>query len=691
MKKILCFILAALTVTALLASCTAKEEGSVVSSSSAADTYAAWLEDRIGDARGITVGLDTDASAYGVDLSGFENDGYVIKTLGDDTVILGKTADGLDRAVRKFAKLYAAGEVTDVIYHEGYRVKELRLFGVPADEFVIEYPADHNENMVFAASELARLVKKACGAVIPVHEGITDAPHAIEFRFSGNKGFSTEGYRYFEENGRLIIEGAYERGCSNAVYRFLENECGWERLFYGDSSLRTADLIDVPAGIDKTEIPAFDYFRPYTYMNEPGGVPYQNERGGATAAQNSYGWIMEACHGMQNNDWAEIGAEKLWSTQPCLTDEDTYELIRDNIAYYLEVHKSEIGKSLRDVDIAQADNGNHCYCRECQKVYKEEGGVSGAWVRFANRLSEELCETYPGVVYKIFAYEATKQAPKMTRPNDMVYVTYCLDRNCSAHPINAENCENEAYCRQIKEWTDICPNVYIWYYALPEYLNQYTVVDTAYENFKQLADFKVRGMFLEEEHDVFDFNRVMNVVLYELVWNIDMTREEYDALVDSVFASEYGEGWTYIREYEHMLAESQEDNVCFTCWHCWWNEPPVERQNNGYIVDQFDTMYALLDRAIYEADNALHEKRASILLCPAIWQGCGFTYYKADEARMAVLNERFDRMISILDKYSLDSNPCFNHPPYLRASGDKTALERNIEAYWSGCEAQLKK
>ena len=51
------------------------------------------------------------------------------------------------------------------VYHEGYRIERLTLAGNDISEYKIEYPAEHNENMMFAISEFTRLVKQACGAV----------------------------------------------------------------------------------------------------------------------------------------------------------------------------------------------------------------------------------------------------------------------------------------------------------------------------------------------------------------------------------------------------------------------------------------------------------------------------------------------------------------------------------------------
>lgn len=39
--------------------------------------------------------------------------------------------------------------------------------------------------------------------------------------------YENDGYRYFCEDGRLVIEGARERGCMYGVWRFPDKECGW--------------------------------------------------------------------------------------------------------------------------------------------------------------------------------------------------------------------------------------------------------------------------------------------------------------------------------------------------------------------------------------------------------------------------------------------------------------------------------
>lgn len=186
-------------------------------------------------------------------MTDFENDGYILRTEGGSVTVAGKTETGLDLAVRRYANAVEAGTASelDASYHEGYRIEKLMLAGHDISEYTIEYPAEHNENMLYAVSEMQRLIKKACGAELDAEQGISVRECAIEFRHSRDDSLRYDGYRYFFEGSRLVIEGAVERGCMWGVWFFLENELGWECINYGNSLLREADLIEVSADCRK--------------------------------------------------------------------------------------------------------------------------------------------------------------------------------------------------------------------------------------------------------------------------------------------------------------------------------------------------------------------------------------------------------------------------------------------------------
>ena len=151
MKKIVSAALCLCMAAATLASCAQKSEPYVspriTVSSSAAEDSAVWLTKRLGDSLTGRIVLAVGDSANGIDMTNFEDDGFVIRTDGSSTVIASKTETGLDAAVHKYANAVDTGkaDTLDVVYHEGYRIERLTLAGNDISEYKIEYPAEHNE------------------------------------------------------------------------------------------------------------------------------------------------------------------------------------------------------------------------------------------------------------------------------------------------------------------------------------------------------------------------------------------------------------------------------------------------------------------------------------------------------------------------------------------------------------------
>lgn len=101
--------------------------------------YEEYLSRRLGDGFGddVILGTAEDAAEYGFDLTSLRDEGYIIRTLGNDTVIFGKTEDGLDRGVRYYANYCADVDEVNVTYGEGMRVKKIEIAGRDISEYKI--------------------------------------------------------------------------------------------------------------------------------------------------------------------------------------------------------------------------------------------------------------------------------------------------------------------------------------------------------------------------------------------------------------------------------------------------------------------------------------------------------------------------------------------------------------------------
>ena len=688
MKKLLTFALSAAMLASTFVSCSSPAPTvpvSVESSSAGTEKYAELLTKRLGyTPENVALGIGS-SDEYGIDMTDFEDDGYIIRTMGDKTVIFGKTETGLDMAVRKYTNAVKNGVSADTVYHEGSRVERLTIAGRDISEYTVYYPADSNENVKFAVSELVRLVKQATGVTLTAVEGEPVAP-SISFVVSSDESLRMEGYVYTVTDDGIVFEHAEARGASAAVYRFLQNECGWDCLTYGDSFLNEAEHIDIPAGTTATETPAFDYYNIYNPY-----ATFKTDRNSPTAAQNGYQTNVIACHGLQNNRF--FGDVPANLAQPCYTDEELYEICRDNVEAYIAQRYGD--PSFKAVDIAAYDSNSYCFCDVCMEMYIEEGGNAGAVVRFANKLSEEMSEKYPGLIYLIFGYAGTNIPPKKAVPNDMVYVTFCFDRNCSNHTIDGKNCSETIiskdrhstdYAKWFEGWCDITDNVCVWYYTLGTALQAYTVIDNIYDDYRYLAEHNVKGLFLETENcGEFGIKRIENQLAHEMIRNTDMTREEFQSYYEKLLRKEYGPGWSLVADYVEKWEYSQD---VMDCWQCWgwaiigqWDD----RYSTTFYRNNFDEFCTLIESALSMTESKYQEDRLNRLYVTVLYMGCYSSYYPAwlegDTERITVLSERYDRCMEIVRGFGYDPT---NLPTITGGQGYSISYAPTLEeAAWS--------
>ena len=670
MKKLLSLALAAIFFASVLSSCASLEarpaiDANVTLTSSDALDAAAWLAERLGGVPGRVV-LGTNAAAYGFDLSSLEADGYFIRSFGREDVLFARTADGLDRAVRRYAKMVEAGDVSDVTYHEGYRVKAIELAGRDISEYTV-YAAESASRLVSAANEFASLIKKACGAELSVAVGEAAAPY-IRFKYVHDEALSSCGYRWSVSDDGLTVECSdkYATAAHFAAIRFIEKELDWFGLSFGYEALSEAELISIPAGKSGGEVNFLEYSQGYgDFCSSYIGDGFQHD-------YMDLGNIHCCCHGLQNNRFAGQLSKSVnhdWADdQPCYLDDEFFEVVYDDILAYVEDRIAAGEKSFL-VDIAAGDNSNWCKCKKCRKMFAEEGGTeAGAVLTWANRLSEAIDEEHPGLRYGVFAYAGTNKLSKTVRPNDLLNITYCFDMSCDSHPHDGSLCDgdllnhvpyvsyphlknhnNTFMGENLREWCEVCDNMFVWFYDLPGGLVTMSAVHTALRDFRFFGEIGVKGVFWQSEDYGFSAGKVQKWLMAELTWNVGMSDEEFDAYYDRVLSVLYGGGWEYVKEYISVVSSIYESGPCLHCWGGWLVEPMWEKR--------FDAIYELLEAAIPLADCRKQEMRAVKLDASCIYSGCLSSYFNAKQAgdseRLAELERRYALIFSRLAKFGI--------------------------------------
>ena len=679
MKKIICLTLAAVFIISAFASCslgapgTALDPNITVTSSDAADA-AAWLDDRLETIPDRVV-IGTDASAYGLDVSALEDDGYIIRNIGGEIALFARTPDGLDRAARKYAKAVEANTpVKNETYHEGYRIEKLTIAGNDISEYKIEVEGGNeywnkrvkNE----AAKNLSELFGIVCGAA-PEIDG--DAPRTILFRQIEDAAFSEGTFRYFVKNGDLTIEYAELLGAKYAMQTIMEEELGWIDFAAGFDYLPEAEQIDIPEGRDVTVDPMFD-----AYL--PGSIAGVNSHPETSMwfYTNKAGW---AGHGLQDRCFDGVFPADQ-SKQPCMTNEIIREevveiLLEDFIEPVLKAG-GHIGDELTSINLGQRDGmDSFCKCRNCMRVYKEEASFAGLVLRWVNAIDNDVdAADRDGIIYNVFAYVETKYPPKITKPNDDVYVMMCTDFACDKHLLDGSQCQWKTYCagqfwydnsdicEYIAGWTAITDNLFIYHYGLNCGFTPHCMLDTLYEDnltFKRLG---VRRMMWEvanyDYHYQFTpgkgipklgFYMIMQAMCVWQNLHPDATKEEYLDHYQITLERLYGDGWRDVARFIDLWdkAELAVEN----CSHCWNSSEFVKQHlDPDTFYASWDEMIDCLQRAAALVSDTAMEERVLTLLAQVYFSGCLLGRDDAigsgDAEFTALLSERYDRFVSVV-------------------------------------------
>ena len=682
MKKLITLTLAAIMLAAVCASCALPNTASVgahirVTSSDALDA-ASWLADRLGDRLADSVVIGTDAAAYGMDVSTLEDDGYFIRSFGREYVLFANTPDGLDRAVRKYAKAVENGEaIVDETYHEGERIEELRLAGNDISTYAIrvecrsKYFTDEVTNN--AAYALSRLLGIACGFEPKVGG---EAEHYIVLRQIDDPAFRESSYGYHFENGDLVIEFIEVFGAKNGAIMFLQNECGWTDLISGFDVLEERDVLDVPADLSVT-------FHPLLAGGLTQCTAGAFKSHGATLAQVSYhlfdrSYRIPSAHHALGATWASSWGRKQTQHLPCLTSDDVFEDTVDEMTEWIEKKKQagdELGEGIAHIDLGMEDENCWCNCKECRALFVNNGRTWAApMVYFSNRIESELDRRgYDGIKFSMFAYAGSNPPPTIA-PNPDVYVTLVMHDACDIHFYDGSQCtegvpsgfmveinrtytagerrmlNNEDWGAWIRGWHELGANLYIRVATLTNAFNPFATMYVQYENMRFFAENGVMSIYNETyAADGLDFNYIVHELYQILQFNPGMSRADYYAEYYRLLEKYYGDGWRGVLTFADNLREAEQNGHCRSSW-----SSDIGRWDYATFDASFDETLAALDDAIRDANSARQEYLCKMAKCAAIHMQClgsfFYAYNAGDEAAMAKDRALWDELIALLDE-----------------------------------------
>ena len=667
MKRIISAILSVTAAAALFVSCAPAKENAVTSSSDDYIRYTARLP------KAAIVKVGSDADGYGFDLSAFDDDGYVLTVKEGLPVVLAKTETGLVLASRYFEKHLGDGEYTKV-YGEGYKVGNITVAGVPLAEFAVVYETCildgfYDEAYRYAAEEFAKWIKDASGIELPVFHG--DAPgyaHVVRIRGDVDAGLVDDGYETKVEGGDLIITGT-KRGELYGVYEFLEKVIGYRFITYAQTYLYESDLIEVPEGYYDRYVPQFiqrsvwsDRSGNYPYADDLSGADYAVKRHALSSYVQNYGkygyaGLNEASHGYYEYIKSVDGGK-----QPCLTDPDLLDECIENVI--AELKRVEATEGLeneihRSIGLGHNDNNRFCECKNCRKLWAEEGGYSGLNVRFCNAVADAVNEEFDvDITIKMFAYWGAPEPPKKTKPNAHVSVTYCMYQLCWSHPLGDlwcdpghpgyENLTNVKHLDYLREWCDITENKVIIYWYGAGHHNAMCPVSwykTLRDDMRLMAEAGAEGIMTYGNHENGMLGDLGDYVSMKLAWNPYMSDVEYDAMIDEFLMIYYGEAGEAVKE----LAEIYSNGKLYT--RC-QSHSFDSCMNYEYMAEQYDKVMEYTDLALSLVKSDVEESRvkwtAGLAVYAAVCGAYDDRYVNGTEEEKAEITERYRQAYDFL-------------------------------------------
>jgi hypothetical protein len=375
------------------------------------------------------------------------------------------------------------------------------------------------------------------------------------------------------EDRHLILAGGRQRGSLYAVWQFFETIMGMRWLAPNSFHVPLP-----PHFIPKTKIekvPDF-WYRDISYRSYD-STPWLNASGKTngfySGTPKDWGGHIRYFRGLEGHGhtfhhfvppdeyfdehpeyFAEIGGVRRADGQLCLTNSDVLDITTQKVRELLESgDENEKIVSVSQMDFFWFDSW--CTCTNCAAVDHEEKSHAGTIIRFVNQIARSIKEDYPDAFIDTFAYHYSRNPPAHVKPENNVIVRLCDFEVDFSRPINDRAIpENRAFLKDLKQWSRITKNLFIWDYTQNWYSHQgpHPNVHVLQPNIALFAKHGVSGVFeqasWESPHSDFEF--LKGYILAHSLWE---PGGDWQKWYDEFLAYYYREAAPFIDEYLNLI------------------------------------------------------------------------------------------------------------------------------------------
>ena len=543
-------------------------------------------------------------------------------------------------------------ETRETVPDTGYPIDLMEIGGVAFSAFSLRVQENAPEGITSIVKTLIEYAEKATGHKLAVTEGAPGEHEIVigmtdrdtEALKAARSQIKNDGYAILEENGSLYITGSCTAGTVYGVITFMENYLGVR--FYAKDCICVRDnpIVRIPADYCEVYSPAFlmrDTFWYDVSHNQQLAIYLKDNSGYLPEMEGGISYAGSFVHTL-----AELtGQPHEVGKQPCLTDEQVYQTVLRNVKQWLRANPNAKIISVSQNDSAAEHLG--CQCANCKAIDEREGTPMGSLLTFVNRIANDIKDEFPGVYVDTLAYRYTRQAPKTIKPADNVIIRLCSIECCFGHALDDEKCEqNVAFKKDIEEWSAICDNLYIWDYTtnFMFYLAPFPNLGVLRQNVKFYKDHHVIGMFEQGNYQAVsgEFGELRAYLIAKLLWNPDMSEEEYNRHMNEFLQDYYGAGWENIRAY--IDATTQAATVNHVGIYDNVRRMLMGGMDNQQMIAFGDDMLALWEKALEQAETDAQKGHVEKSMIQALY----VAHLKSKNRK-----EYLERMYDLCEKYGI--------------------------------------
>jgi len=412
--------------------------------------------------------------------------------------------------------------------------------------------------------------------------GQPNNPYNLRFFWPDSSAFpncnnwGSDGFGVITNQKSIFVYGYTDKALENGVYDVLQRKFGFE--YYQASANLIPSALPKQFAYDKYEsVPAFAYREIfYGETRRSGFADWHKLTSGASSFtfENHPGWGLwvHTLHRLlPPQDYFETHPEYYalrngvrLKDQICLSHPDVLDIVCVNLGN--EIAKNPKAKYW---SVSQMDNYNYCECDACKHTDSVEQSHAGTMLRFVN----EVAKRFPKQIISTLAYQYTRSAPVLTKPEANVNIMLCTIEENRAKSLRGTGFETD-----LKNWANLTHNILIWDYVInfSHMVMPFPNWPTLQENLQMFQDYGVQLLF-EQGYNApsSEMQPLRAYLLSKWSWDPQLNA---DTLIENFTNYFYGPAGPMVREVlQTQVKELQMSGKALTLY-----EPPITHIG-GYL------------------------------------------------------------------------------------------------------------